>query len=149
MKEISGHCLCGAVRFEADGPPLFSAHCHCEWCRRAHGAAFVTWLGLREASFTIIAGESSLRWYASSEQSRRAFCTTCGTTLLFASSLAPGEMHVALACVDQPEKHPPTVHVFWDAHVSWSGVADELPKIGRDHAGLQKYGVISPRPASR
>ena len=31
----------------------------------------------------------------SSQQSRRGFCPTCGTTLFFASTLCPGEMHIA------------------------------------------------------
>lgn len=146
MTEITGRCLCGAVRFGAKGPPLFSAHCHCEWCRRAHAAAFVTWLGLRAESFSIASGEDVLRWFGSSPQSRRGFCSSCGTTMFFASTLAPGEMHVALACVDQAEDHPPKAHVFWEAHVSWSSVADDLPKIDREHAGLAKYRVIAPRP---
>ncbi len=35
---LNGHCLCGAVRYEAWGEPLFSGFCYCEDCRRASGA---------------------------------------------------------------------------------------------------------------
>ena len=41
----TGRCHCGGVRFVARFPSRFVAHCHCESCRRAHGAAFVTWAG--------------------------------------------------------------------------------------------------------
>lgn len=143
---ITGGCLCGAIRFEAKDPPLFSCHCHCEWCRRAHGAAFVSWLGLKGESFAIASGADAVRWYASSEKSRRGFCATCGTTLFYESTLAPGEMHVALACVDQASAHPPKAHVFWDSHVAWNAVADELPKVDREHAKLKKYQVIPRTP---
>jgi hypothetical protein len=45
----NGGCLCGAVRYSIALPPQWVAHCHCSMCRRAHGAAFVTWVGnLRE-----------------------------------------------------------------------------------------------------
>jgi hypothetical protein len=146
--EITGGCLCGAVKFEARTPALFSCHCHCAWCRRAHGAAFVTWLGVRESSFALVGTSvTALVWYASSEKSDRGFCRTCGTTLFFRSSLAPGEVHLALACVDQADAHPPTVHVFYESHVPWVTLGDDLPKIDRDAPGLKKYQVISRTPS--
>ncbi len=30
----SGHCLCGRIRFVADGEPQWVAYCHCGFCRR-------------------------------------------------------------------------------------------------------------------
>ena len=38
----SGHCLCGAIRYELDGEIGDLVNCHCQFCRRAHGAAFAT-----------------------------------------------------------------------------------------------------------
>ena len=143
---IVGGCLCGAVRFASLSPSLFCAHCHCHWCRRAHGAAFVTWLGARADAFTITKGEMDLLWYRSSEQSERGFCTKCGTTMLFRSTLAPGEMHIALGCVEGRVDREPQVHVFYDAHVPWVALADDLPKRDRTHAGIAKYQTIAERP---
>lgn len=37
---IEGSCLCGAVAFAADRLASPSGHCHCDTCRKAHGAAF-------------------------------------------------------------------------------------------------------------
>ena len=34
---IIGSCLCGSVEYEISGDIV---HCHCETCRKAHGAAF-------------------------------------------------------------------------------------------------------------
>ena len=34
-KEYTGHCACGAVRFEFDTDPSFIANCHCTDCKRA------------------------------------------------------------------------------------------------------------------
>ncbi len=145
---IAGGCLCGAVRFAATGPTLFCAHCHCHWCRRAHGAAFVTWFGVGDTAFRVTAGEGDLRWYASSEKSERGFCTTCGTTMFFRSSLAPAEMHVALACADGPIDRAPGCHVFYEAHASWIDAMGDLPKYDRDHTALSKYQAVARSPSS-
>ena len=53
---VTGSCLCGAVSFEFELPTLFAGHCHCTMCQRAHGAGFVTWVGVREDGFRITAG---------------------------------------------------------------------------------------------
>lgn len=141
-----GGCLCGRVRFAARGPSLFSCHCHCHWCRRAHGAAFVTWLGMREDAVELTQGGDAVRWYSATPQSRRGFCDTCGTTLFFASTLAPGELHIAQALLDAPADRAPQAHVFFDAHVPWVALSDALPRLRSGEGGLAKWRAIPDRP---
>jgi hypothetical protein len=143
---ITGGCLCGAVRFAAEPPTLFCCHCHCHWCRRAHGAAFVTWFGVSEAAFRLTSGEDALKWFASSEKSERGFCTRCGTTMFFRSTFAPGEVHVALACADDAIDRKPQAHVFHEARVFWVKLGDDLPALDREHAALAKYQALPVRP---
>ena len=61
-----GGCLCGAVTFVASGPPKWVAHCHCSMCRRAHGAAFVTWVGMPAERVSIADPAGHFMSYASS-----------------------------------------------------------------------------------
>ncbi len=144
---ITGGCLCGAVRFAARRPTLFCIHCHCHWCRRAYGAAFVTWFGVVEEAFTITRGTEHLVWYASSEQSSRGFCSRCGTTLFFRSKASPGEMHMTLANADGPIDQAPQGHAFFDAHVPWVTLGDELPRFDRDHEILTNYRAVPRHPS--
>ena len=144
MDTMQGGCLCGAVRFEARPPSLFLAHCHCVYCRRAHGAAFVTWLGVREDRFRLLAGDAALRWYASSAASRRGFCAVCGSTLFFASTLCPGELHIARALLDGDPDLVPELHCFWDQHVDWATCGDTLPRYDSTHPGLARYRAVAP-----
>lgn len=125
---VHGSCLCGAVRFSATLPSKWVAHCHCSYCRRAHGAAFVTWAGFAQEQFAFDDDSLAPTWYASSPGAERAFCPRCGSPMLFRSMRWPGEIHVARALVAGPLDKEPSVHVFWEGHVPWLAVDDGLPK---------------------
>ncbi len=140
--EFIGGCQCGEVRFSAKPPTLFCAHCHCDFCRRAHGAAFVTWFGVPEAQFGFLRGEDRVVWYASSRQGRRGFCSRCGSTLFYTSSLCPGEVHIALANMHGRIDRRPELHVFFDAHVDWFEFNDDLPRIDRDSELLVQFKKV-------
>jgi hypothetical protein len=114
-----GRCHCGRVRFVATFPSRFNAHCHCESCRRAHGAAFVTWVGFPSTQVRITEGADLIATHESSPGTYRRFCRECGTKLFFESSRWPGEVHVTLAAFDEPVDRPPTVHAFYAEHASW------------------------------
>ena len=123
---VHGGCLCGAVRFEANLPSKWCAHCHCSMCRRAHGAGYVTWVGFPSDDFRLLEGNEHLAWFASSTGARRGFCRTCGSTMLFESERWGGETHVALGCIDEPIDRLPQANVFYDAHVDWMPVDESL-----------------------
>ncbi len=142
MSDIEGRCLCGAVRFAVTPPTLFFAHCHCGFCREAHGAAFVSWVGAAEDRFRLLPGSEEPRWYASSQQSRRGFCGRCGTTLFFASALCPGEIHVTRTALAGPLDREPQCHVFWDQRADWAAPDDGLPCYTSDEPGLAKYKAV-------
>ena len=123
----TGSCLCGAVSFTASFPSKWVAHCHCTRCQRAHGAPFVTWVGMAAAQISV-RGDASLRWHVAEEGGSRGFCGNCGSPMFFESVRWPGELHIARALFDQPVDQEPQAHVFYETHVSWVKVADDLPK---------------------
>jgi hypothetical protein len=108
------------VRYRAGLPALWIAHCHCSMCRRAQGAGFVTWVGIAENMFQLLAGTEALEHYRSSPSATRSFCRRCGSPLLFRSSRWPGETHVTLASLDDPAGLEPGAHVYWSSRASWS-----------------------------
>jgi hypothetical protein len=139
VSEFEGRCLCGAVRFAVAAPTLFFAHCHCRWCREAHGAAFVSWVGAAEERFRFLPGSAQPAWFQSTSQSRRGFCAACGTKLFFASTACPGEIHVARPAIPGPIDREPQCHVFYDQRADWALVGDSLPRYTSDDAGLAKF----------
>lgn len=124
---FDGACLCGALRFRIHAPTKWCAHCHCSQCQRAHGAAFVTWVGVESDQFEILESES-LRWYASSAEASRGFCSRCGSSVLFRSSRWPGEMHVARANIPGNIDREPAAHAFTATAAVWFHGSDDLPR---------------------
>lgn len=143
MNDFDGRCLCGAVRFSLTPPTLFFAHCHCHYCREAHGAPFVSWVGCRDDRFRLLPGSAEPRWYSSSRQSRRGFCADCGTTLFFASTLCPGEIHVERTSIRGPIDREPQCHVFYDQRAGWVEPGDALPRHTSEEPGLAKYRTVT------
>jgi hypothetical protein len=125
--QVPGACLCGAVTFSIGLPSLWCAHCHCTMCQRAHGAAFVTWVGVPTAQFHLDQG-ADLQWFLSSHGAGRGFCRCCGASMLFRSERWPGEMHVTVANLMAPIDRAPQAHVFYDTHVDWVQLGDSLPR---------------------
>ena len=101
---LSGHCLCGAVRFQTRGLLRDVIYCHCSQCRKGHGAAFASYASVPRDALRILSGESSIRAYASSATVKREFCSECGSTLFWSRST--GEfadwVSIALGTLDTP-----------------------------------------------
>ena len=77
-----GHCLCGTVRYEIDGPFVNMLHCHCSMCRKHHGTAFVTWAAAPLVRLShCSAGADSIVRYPSSPGLHRSFCRHCGSVV--------------------------------------------------------------------
>lgn len=127
---VLGACFCGAIRFEIELPTLFCAHCHCTMCRRAHGAGYVTWLGVPTERFRVVAGERQLVRFRSSDHGTRSFCGTCGSTLLCESTHHPERIDIVLANMQGEIDRPPQFHVYFDDRARWVHVADDLPRLG-------------------
>jgi hypothetical protein len=128
-ERIHGACSCEGVRFELTPPSKFCAHCHCQNCRRAHGAAFVTYAGFRKEQI-VVDGADKLVRYETDTGATRSFCGRCGSTLFYEGPRWPGEVHVALANVAGPLDRAPGAHVYVDHKADWLEIGDSLPRYG-------------------
>lgn len=125
---IGGACLCGGVTFELAARPSYVVHCHCTMCRRAHGAGVVTWASFPVSALRLTAGADRLVDYHSSAEAVRRFCGVCGASLFFESRKWPGQLDVALANLTAPLAEQPMMHVWWNEHVPWLELGDDLPR---------------------
>lgn len=122
----AGGCLCGRVRFEAQGEPKWVAHCHCRSCRRHTGSAVATFVGYERTQVTF--ARSNRSQFASSPGVCRSFCSRCGTPIAYEADSAPGEIHLYLGTFDDPNAHVAHRHVYYAERLPWFDVHDALPR---------------------
>ena len=137
----TGRCLCGEVRYEVTGrlPPF--VNCHCQYCRRVHGSAFVTIAWVLSERFSITAGEDDLARYHRAG-AYRAFCRRCSTPLFNALDDEDRFVSLIVASLDDDDHAGPALHVNIESKAPWYEIQDDLPQYsnvppmpGRDGGG--------------
>jgi hypothetical protein len=136
---LSGSCLCGRVKYQAEGPLQNVARCHCEQCRKASGSEFACNGSVAASSFRVLEGEELLKHYESSPGAQRVFCGQCGSHLFKRNAKEPGSVRLRLGCLDVEIDERPTMHVFVNEKPAWSEISDALPQYGdvKRRAALQ------------
>ena len=84
--QITGQCLCGAVRYEVRGPLADILVCHCVECQRWHGHVSAT--AACDPSDLVFVESRGLCWIQSPQSdahARRGFCGECGSSLFWDS----------------------------------------------------------------
>ena len=139
-----GRCLCGALRYELDGPFSSMNHCHCSMCRKHHGAAFATYVVAPAVGFRWISGEDHLVRYPSSDNGERSFCRVCGSA---GPSTLPshGIAFAPAASLAGDLGIKPQSHIFAGSKAPWYEITDALPRHRAYPPGFDGEGV--PRPA--
>jgi hypothetical protein len=88
----------------------------------------VTWAGFSSNQVNIDDEHASLHWYESSKGAMRGFCSRCGSPMFFKSDRWPDELHIARALFAEPLDRNPAAHVFFETHVPWLTINDDLLK---------------------
>jgi hypothetical protein len=117
-----GGCLCGAVRYEADWPPLAQMTCSCRNCQKQAGSALsVVLMFARDA----VRVTGTLRTYddrgTSGQTVHRRFCPTCGSPILTdtPSAETQGLIFVKGGTLDETSDLAPETHYWTERAQSW------------------------------
>jgi hypothetical protein len=125
---MKGSCLCGALRFEVTGEPLFQGFCQCLDCRKV-GAGHYAAMGFPEHALKV-SGES--RSYGKKGDSGktiyRNFCPTCGGMVFDKGEAMPGIVIVNAALLDDPELFKPDSVVYARSALPWDHLDPRLPR---------------------
>jgi hypothetical protein len=101
--EIEGGCYCGAVRYKAEGDPLFKAQCHCRECQYIAGGSPNVLMGMKEAGFNYSKGSpKAFRRSDLENPATREFCSECGTHLVSKAPALPGAVMIKVGTFDDP-----------------------------------------------
>ena len=123
---LTGSCLCNAVHFAIEGDVDRMSHCHCSMCRKAHGAAFATYVSTTDTALKFVAGENQVAHYESSPDSNRAFCRGCGSVM--PCSLNEGRISLAAGTLNEDLGDRGQPHIFVREKIPWLDIDAKLPQ---------------------
>ncbi|MBC8267776.1 MAG: GFA family protein [Rhodospirillaceae bacterium] len=126
-KITTASCLCGAVRFNIRGDLRPVINCHCSQCRRTSGH-FGAFSGAPKNALTFTE-ERGLKWFQSSQQARRGFCSECGSSLFYDRKNA-AHMAIAAGSLDGITHLVTKSHIFTDDKGDYYELSDDLPRHG-------------------
>ena len=106
-----GGCLCGGVRYEIRGPLRDVIACHCSQCRKTSGH-FVAASQALDADIVLVES-STLKWYRSSPEAQRGFCSKCGGNLFWRpDGRNPPVTSIMAGTIDPPTGLKVIEHIF-------------------------------------
>jgi len=105
---MKGSCLCKSIQYEVDTIEPQMAHCHCQMCRKWHGAAFASYGEAKPENFRWLKGASSFD--------------------------NGGLIEFALGTLDEVIDDRPDANIFTNYKADWFEITDNLPvyKEGRN-----------------
>lgn len=119
---LEGGCTCRAVRYRMRTAPMFVNCCHCRWCQRETGSAFVMNAMIEADRVEVIAGEPIvvLTPTASGRGQKITRCAACHVALWSNYSGAGDAVRfVRVGTLDDPDRLPPDVHIFTASKQPW------------------------------
>ena len=130
MTNITGGCLCGAVRFTVSAAPLFGRTCWCRLCQHIGAGGPTVNVGFPSQALQV---EGETRDFASTADSgsrmHRRFCSQCGTHLFSAAESRPQVVIVRAGALDDPEVGRPSMTIWTGSAPSWACFDPDLPQI--------------------
>ena len=110
---IHGGCLCGSLRYTAQGAPTNSGLCFCADCRKASGGAGIGFMGFSSSALTFSgAAQQYVSKSARGSYAVRNFCPVCGS-LVFGGIVGTDTDHTIYAgSLDDPAVFVPQIVIF-------------------------------------
>lgn len=133
---VEGSCLCGNIKYQVEINPEQIFNCHCKFCRKAHGADYVTVAVANASTLKVVDEKGLLREHQNDIGGFRAFCSDCGTRLF---NYAPDKnmyFGISLSTVDTPIEFNPVAHANTESKASWCEPYEGIPQFSGFPDGL-------------
>ncbi len=143
-RHVSGRCLCGAVELQIDFPAFWAWHDHSAASRRAHGAAYATYVGCWRKHVRVMKAQTTIaRFEDAKSNSTRSFCSRCGAPLFYERRGSPHMVNIPRALFTGRTGREPRYHVAIEELQDWAYMGHRL-------VPLKGYpDIVWERPKSR
>jgi hypothetical protein len=131
-KTHDGGCTCRHVRYRLTSAPLFVHCCHCRWCQRETGSAFVL-NAMIEADRVLLLGAQPavIDTPSNSGKGQRiSRCPKCQVAVWSNYAGAGDAVHfVRVGTLDEPDRLPPDIHIFTASKQPWVVLPEGTPAV--------------------
>ncbi len=132
MKKIKGSCLCKNIVFEIFNECRYSVLCHCSMCQKSN-AEFSNYTKVKKENIKF-SKKKNLKWFFSSKDYKRGFCSICGSSLFFQSRHSDNEISVSTGSINSII--PVKGHIFYDEKKSNLTFPSKHKKFKKSHKGF-------------
>jgi hypothetical protein len=133
---VTGHCMCGGVRFEVIAEPESAGYCHCTRCQRRTGTAASAQARYAPGALRILAGEELVQDYRPEEGWIKSFCSVCGSALWSKNPQTMEVGSIRLGILDPGHGIRPQWRSFVSYACDWEPLPDD---------GLERFPEAKPR----
>jgi hypothetical protein len=136
---LVGGCDCRQVRYRMESAPLFVHCCHCRWCQRETGSAFVLNAFIEADRVTLLGDEPEvvLNPSESGRGQKIARCPICRIAV-WSSYSNPLYRFIRVGTLDTPDVLPPDIHIFTASKQPWVLLPPGVPAMS-EYYDLNQY----------
>ena len=129
--KMTGGCLCGAVRYEASGPAMGNALCHCRDCQFVSGGEPASLVIVGRDQLKITKGElkNFTKKGDSGKDVTRKFCANCGTQVISDVETAPQIWVIKTGTLDNPAVFKAGILLYTSSAQPWAHMPDGVPQM--------------------
>ena len=129
---MEGGCSCRHLRYRLTKSPLFVHCCHCTWCQRETGSAFVINAMIESAFVETVAGKADrvLTPSASGKGQMILRCPHCRVAVWsHYSGAGPAASFVRAGTLDEAWRMGPDIHIFTSTKLPWVVLPENVPAV--------------------
>ena len=128
--ELTGGCLCKAVRYRASERPILARSCWSRMCQYIGAGSSTVNAMFNTAALQVQGTLSQYDTVADSGNHMHwRFCPKCGTHVLATSERRPHLTVVRVGTLDDPECVRPGATIWTSMAPSWAPIDPKLPKV--------------------
>jgi hypothetical protein len=132
IQAIEGGCSCRKVRYRMAAPPMFVHCCHCRWCQRETGSAFVLNAIVEADQIELLSGRVEVIDTPSESGRGQKIhrCPICRIAL-WSNYAGAGDSicFVRVGTLDEPDRVPPDIHIFTSSKQPWLTLPADVPAV--------------------
>lgn len=127
-----GGCTCRQIRYRMSGAPMFVHCCHCRWCQRETGSAFVINALIEADRVTLLQGQPEVVDTPSNsgKGQRISRCPNCRVAV-WSSYAGAGDAlrFLRVGTLDDPDSFSPDIHIFTSTKQPWVVLPAGIPAV--------------------